>query len=131
MVQIAGLDDPDFTDRYSALQQSMLQTKRNQMNVLEKYCILLSPRPERFEASGVGTTRGTSANMKELDPFLTDTQQAVLLEPVRRPKATYNGLAAEIGVSRRTVSRAIAALVDREYIERVGNNISGFWEIIR
>ena len=36
MVQIAGLDDPDFTDRYSALQQSMLQTKRNQMNVSEK-----------------------------------------------------------------------------------------------
>lgn len=75
MVQIAGLDDPDFTDRDSVLQQSMLQTKRNQMNRSEKYCILMSPRPETFEASGVGTTRGTSANVKELDPFLTDTQQ--------------------------------------------------------
>lgn len=78
-----------------------------------------------------GTTSGTSANTNELDPFLTDTQQAVLLELVKRPKATYNGLATEIGVSRRTVSRAIAALVDMEYIERVGNNISGFWKIIR
>ncbi|WEG34459.1 helix-turn-helix domain-containing protein [Amygdalobacter indicium] len=78
-----------------------------------------------------GTTSGTSANANELDPFLTDTQQAVLLELVKRPKATYNGLATEIGVSRRTVSRAIAALVDMEYIERVGNNISGFWKIIR
>lgn len=32
-------------------------------------------------------------NELELDPSLTDTQPAVLLELVRRPKATYNGLA--------------------------------------
>lgn len=44
-VQIAGLDDPDFTDRDSAL-----QTKLNQMNLSEEYCILLSHRPETFEA---------------------------------------------------------------------------------
>ena len=49
-VQIAGLDDPDFTDRDSALQQSMLQTKLNQMNLSGEYCILLSHRPETFEA---------------------------------------------------------------------------------
>lgn len=77
------------------------------------------------------TTSGTSANVNEPDPFLADIQQAVLLELVKRPKATYNGLASEISVSRRTVSRAIAALVDMEYIERVDNNISGFWKIIR
>lgn len=40
-----------------------------------------------------GTTSGTSVNVNELDPSLTDTQQAVLLELVRRPKATYDGLA--------------------------------------
>ena len=49
-VQIAGLDDPDFTDRDSALQESMLQTKLNQMNLSGEYCILLSHRPETFEA---------------------------------------------------------------------------------
>ena len=49
-VQIAGLDDPDFTDRDSTLQQSMLQTKLNQMNLSGEYCILLSHRPETFEA---------------------------------------------------------------------------------
>lgn len=49
-VQIAGLDDPDFTDRDYALQQSMLQTKLNQMNLSGEYCILLSHRPETFEA---------------------------------------------------------------------------------
>lgn len=49
-VQIAGLDDPDFKDRDYALQQSMLQTKLNQMNLSGEYCILLSHRPEAFEA---------------------------------------------------------------------------------
>lgn len=49
-VQIAGLDDPDFKDRDYALQQSMLQTKLNQMNLSGEYCILLSHRPETFEA---------------------------------------------------------------------------------
>lgn len=49
-VQLAGLDDPDFTDRDSAVQQSMLQTRLNQLNLSEEYCILLSHRPETFDA---------------------------------------------------------------------------------
>lgn len=49
-VHLAGLDDPDFTDRDSVLQQSMLKIKLNQMNLSEEYCILLSHRPKAFEA---------------------------------------------------------------------------------
>lgn len=49
-IQLAGLDDPDFTNRDTAVQQSMLQTRLNQMSLSEEYCILLSHRPETFEA---------------------------------------------------------------------------------
>ena len=49
-IQLAGLDDPDFTERDTVVQQSLLQTKLNQMNLSEEYCILLSHRPEMFEA---------------------------------------------------------------------------------
>ena len=49
-IQLAGLDDPDFTERDTVVQQSLLQTKRNQMNLSKEYCILLSHRPETFEA---------------------------------------------------------------------------------
>ena len=49
-IQLAGLDDPDFTERDTVVQQSLLQTKLNQMNLSEEYCILLSHRPETFEA---------------------------------------------------------------------------------
>lgn len=50
MIQLAGLDDPDFTDRDSSIQQSMLETKLNNMNLTDDYCILLSHRPETFNA---------------------------------------------------------------------------------
>ncbi len=50
MIQIAGLDDPDFTDRYSFVQQSILQTKLSQMGLSDDYRILLSHRPEAFDA---------------------------------------------------------------------------------
>lgn len=50
IIQLAGLDDPDFTDRDSSIQQNMLETKISNMNLTNDYCVLLSHRPEAFEA---------------------------------------------------------------------------------
>lgn len=49
-IQLAGLDDPDFTDRDTYIQESMLQTRISDMSLSKEYCILLSHRPETFEA---------------------------------------------------------------------------------
>lgn len=49
-IQLVGLDDPDFTDRDSSIQESMLKTKLEEMNLTEDCCILLSHRPETFSA---------------------------------------------------------------------------------
>lgn len=49
-IQLAGLDDPDFTDRASYIQESILETKLNMMDLSDAYCILLSHRPELFNA---------------------------------------------------------------------------------
>lgn len=49
-IQLVGLDDPDFTDRDSTVHQSMLETKLENMGLTDDYCILLSHRPETFEA---------------------------------------------------------------------------------
>ena len=49
-IQLAGLDDPGFTDRDSSIRESMLETKLNNMNLNDSYCVLLSHRPEAFEA---------------------------------------------------------------------------------
>lgn len=50
IIQFAGLDDPDFTDRDSSIQESMLNTKLGNMGLTEDYCVLLSHRPETFNA---------------------------------------------------------------------------------
>lgn len=50
VIQIAGLDDPDFTDRDPSVQESMLKTKLHNMDLTEDCCILLSHRPETFHA---------------------------------------------------------------------------------
>lgn len=48
IIQIAGLDEPDFTDRNSSIQESMLNVKIGNMNLTEDYCVLLAHRPETF-----------------------------------------------------------------------------------
>lgn len=49
-IQLVGLDDPDFTDRNASIQQSMLETKLRNLNLTTDYRILLSHRPEAFDA---------------------------------------------------------------------------------
>lgn len=49
-IQLVGLDDPDFTDRDLSIQENMLETKLCNMNLTDSYCVLLSHRPEAFEA---------------------------------------------------------------------------------
>lgn len=49
-VLLVGLDDPDFTDRNSSIQESILKTKLNNMDLTDSYRILLSHRPETFGA---------------------------------------------------------------------------------
>jgi predicted HTH transcriptional regulator len=62
---------------------------------------------------------------------LTDTEKEAILVLVEKPDITYDKLALEINVSRRTVARTIASLTEKKYIERVGNNKVGFWKVIR
>lgn len=49
MIQIAGLDDPDFIDRDPSVQERTLKTKLEEMKITKDYCILLSHRPEFFK----------------------------------------------------------------------------------
>lgn len=49
-IQLAGLDDPDFTDGDSSSDQNMWKSRIEQMHLTDDYCILLSHRPEAFEA---------------------------------------------------------------------------------
>lgn len=47
-IQIVGLDDPDFTDSDTNIQESMVHTRISNMSLSNEFCILLSHRPELF-----------------------------------------------------------------------------------
>lgn len=50
IIQLIGLDDPDFTDQDSEIQESMLETKLNNLHLQDGFKLLLSHRPETFNA---------------------------------------------------------------------------------
>lgn len=49
-IQLAGLDDPDFSDRASYNQQEILENTLADMSLTDDYCVLLSHIPETFGA---------------------------------------------------------------------------------
>lgn len=48
-IQLAGIDDPEFTERDASVQKSVIEVKLKNLNLSDTYCVLLSHRPEAFE----------------------------------------------------------------------------------
>jgi hypothetical protein len=49
-IQLVGLDDPAFADSDSYIYGNVLETKLGNIKRTDEYCVLLSHRPEAFEA---------------------------------------------------------------------------------
>lgn len=49
-IQLIGLDDPEFSDQDSYIQQIVLSTKLSNLNLDNRFRLLLSHRPEAFDA---------------------------------------------------------------------------------
>ena len=62
---------------------------------------------------------------------LNDTESAVLKELKRNVGVTIADLMKEVGKSRPTITRALAELKAKGYIERVGSDKSGYWKILK
>ncbi len=89
-------------------------------NVMEKI------RPVKNDDSNDGKYDHTSHS-----DGLTDNEKRVLLELINNPIIPYDTLVVQLSISRRTVSRIFESLVEKRYIERVGNNKNGYWKVIR
>ena len=106
---------------------------REAFDIHQNYIDVTLPFSQAVLASvpQLGTNHGTDDKGIRLNEDLSGTEKKLILELIKNPKYTYNQLASEIGISRRTVSRTVASLVEKKYIERIGNHKSGFWKIIR
>lgn len=63
-----------------------------------------------------GTDHGTDGGDIRLQEDVSDTEKRVILALIKNPENTYNQLASEMGVSRRSVSRAVASLVEKNIL---------------
>ena len=76
----------------------------------------------------VGTDHDTDGKTVQ-EGKLSQKESSVILELIKNPSITYSELAGETKLSRRTVSRVLANLAEKQYIVRVGNNKSGYWKV--
>ena len=66
-----------------------------------------------------------------LNVGLNKTEKKVVSLLVKNPKYTSDELAAEIGVTKRTIERAFISLQKKKVIERIGSKRDGSWIVIK
>ena len=78
-----------------------------------------------------GTVNGTANKIEELNnagPVLADKIIEVI---TANNRITYDGLSAAVGMSRRTISREVKALLQQGKICRIGSDKTGHWEVVK
>lgn len=66
-----------------------------------------------------------------LNVGLNKTEKKVVALLVKNPEYTSDELAAEIGVTKRTIERAFISLQKKKVIERIGSKRDGSWIVIK
>ena len=79
----------------------------------------------------MGYKMGNKSGDKNKKSPLTQTQARILMEIRSNPNITKPKLAVQIGVGKTTIDNGIAALKKYGFIERIGSNKSGYWNVLK
>ena len=69
--------------------------------------------------------------MFKANDTVNDTVKTILALIEQNPSITYEEIAEKTGKSRRTISRLITELKEKNIIARVGSDKTGYWEIVK
>lgn len=72
-----------------------------------------------------------SAKMSAKKIDLNKTEIKIIDLLIENPNYTYEELAENIGVTKRTIERAFKTLQEKKLIERIGSNRKGSWIILK
>ena len=104
--------------------EKICEACRNYGTTLPEYTVYPEDIMIKFEA--LNTDINTDINTD------TDFKAEKLLEYLKEnPKVTQKGLAEYFNVTKRTIERNMNILKKENLIERVGNNRSGYWKILK
>ena len=62
---------------------------------------------------------------------LTEIQKSILKLIMDKPNVTQEELSRLLGVTIKTISRNFQVLIDNDYINRIGANKNGYWQITK
>lgn len=75
-------------------------------------------------------TSNSELSSKSSVEFINKTQKNILELISKNPYTTQEEIAQELNISKRTVIRHMNELVDSKLLKRVGDNRTGYWELI-
>lgn len=108
--------------------EKICEACRNYGTTLPEYTVYPEDIMIKFEALNTDTNTDTNTDINTD----TDFKAEKLLEYLKEnPKVTQKGLAEYFNVTKRTIERNMNILKKENLIERVGNNRSGYWKILK
>ena len=106
--------------------EKICEACRNYGTTLPEYTVYPEDIMIKFEALNTAKNIANSSKNK------IEENTPIVLEFLRQyPKTTQKNIIENLNISKRTLERIISLLKEDGYIERIGNNRSGYWKILK
>ena len=110
--------------------EKICEACRNYGTALPEYTVYPEDIMIKFEA--LNTAKNTAKNTASGSKNKIEENSSGVFEFLKQyPETTYKNIVENLNISRRTLERIISLLKENGYIERVGNNRSGYWKILK
>ena len=110
--------------------EKICEACKNYGTTLPEYTVYPEDIMIKFEA--LNTAKNTAKNTANSSKNKIEENTPIVLEFLRQyPKTTQKNIIENLNISKRTLERIISLLKEDGYIERIGNNRSGYWKILK
>lgn len=110
--------------------EKICEACRNYGTTLPKYTVYPEDIMIRFEVLNVA--KNVAKNVANGSKNKIEENTPLVLEFLKQyPETTQKNIMENLNISKRTLERIISLLKENSYIERIGNNRSGYWQILK
>lgn len=114
--------------------EKICEACRNYGTTLPEYTVYPEDIMIKFEAlnTAKNIAKNIAKNTANSSKNKIEENTPIVLEFLRQyPKTTQKNIIENLNISKRTLERIISLLKEDGYIERIGNNRSGYWKILK
>ena len=114
--------------------EKICEACRNYGTTLPEYTVYPEDIMIKFEAlnTAKNIAKNIAKNTANSSKNKIEENTPIVLEFLRQyPKTTQKNIIENLNISKRTLERIISLLKEDGYIERIGNNRSGYWKVLK